>query len=691
MSLRAFLIFALFLLLLLFLPVVVFLFAVPAAAAELLTTPGQKSAYVARLQTQLQTVSRTRQEYRTRLTAAEARMQALRQRLTTLRQGMETRASSRDRRSNEKAVDLTKELMCSARIHVPGGIKAFGWDKGWDQIASWIGKVAHQLGQDPVENAYLWYGRYDFNATADLFDRFQQTITAGRARYFEQLCRDLEPLIFGPVRTRARTLDEINREIDGMRPRGEALRAEFEAARRRSDKDAMKRATEKVKPPIARMRQLKPKAQTLKSWINDTMGRLQASIKARSADMRHEMQRLMSRLGALRVPKRGKIYLRQTEPSRLSVRPNASFGITLHGKGIPTGLGAGQIGTPPGMNLQAVSGGGRRLYLYFRTTGRIADGRYQLDIAGEKVPFSFANARPGDPAPRQPLVSRPGPAAQPANVAARIPDDGRGTDLTPTTLGEHPQELLGYWRYPKDKIESSREEDTIFRIGRSRDKSAMLLMGRFAAPTKLPGLKPGQRILSADGTGVIGQYDQGSGGCFTGLRLTKEVNPDQCKQYLWWEASQICFTGPDYLKASEHVASRKHDREKCEVEGDPSDLPITYDRFDGVSFSPVAAGKFIHIVAVAAPAQYQASVKLTWDYALLGAKRMEMTVRRRTPDGAVIHQQASSPPDKPGEYVFTTGQSGVYYFVFRIFDVFGKMVHRDVMRAIIPGIPGLGG
>jgi len=43
------------------------------------------------------------------------------------------------------------------------------------------------------------------------------------------------------------------------------------------------------------------------------------------------------------------------------------------------------------------------------------------------------------------------------------------------------------------------------------------------------------------------------------------------------------------------------------------------DRFLGAAFAPVVPQKYIHLVAVAAPAQYLAEINLAWDYRPLGA------------------------------------------------------------------------
>jgi hypothetical protein len=107
-------------------------------------------------------------------------------------------------------------------------------------------------------------------------------------------------------------------------------------------------------------------------------------------------------------------------------------------------------------------------------------------------------------------------------------------------------------------------------------------------------------------------------------------------------------------------------------------------RFQGAAFAPVLAGRYIHVVAVAAPAGYKAQMKLAWDYRPLTQRTAIGRVQVLQGSSVVVDGGASS-----GSRVVAVDRPGRQVFLVKVFDPGGREVHRDQLVADIPNIPGL--
>jgi hypothetical protein len=108
-------------------------------------------------------------------------------------------------------------------------------------------------------------------------------------------------------------------------------------------------------------------------------------------------------------------------------------------------------------------------------------------------------------------------------------------------------------------------------------------------------------------------------------------------------------------------------------------------RLVGVSFVPIARGKYLNLIGAPAvgnqAAQFKAAVRIAAHYDTV----LAATIRARADRGTI------SLADKAkGLYNFVADQAGVYELTFELVDGKGQVFHTDRMRVDIPGIPGLG-
>lgn len=108
-------------------------------------------------------------------------------------------------------------------------------------------------------------------------------------------------------------------------------------------------------------------------------------------------------------------------------------------------------------------------------------------------------------------------------------------------------------------------------------------------------------------------------------------------------------------------------------------------RVVGVSFVPIAPGKYINVVGAPAvgnqAAQFKAVARIAVNYPGVPDDNVRASVDR----GKLILVDKAA-----GTYEFVAEESGVHELLFELRDRAGTVFHTDRMRVEVPGIPGLG-
>ena len=580
-------------------------------------------------------------------------------------------------RSNVDRLAIATETICDGEVAKAVMIRAPELNLGAvrSKFKQWTIEIYNTLKADPIANAHLWYQRYDFWAQVEIYQSLEDNLANILPAIVARTCNDLDTTLYAKLRPIASRMDEINQS-------GQDLAAKF------NDEDLSDSAREEIKRGLEQLKNERDGlAKQRDQLLKQGHGRRNAILR----ELRFSVESQIAKINALIIPKRGKIT--GQNPSKVRFRNQQRFGIHFLGSGLPTGLGAGDISLPTGLRLLNISGGGSDLYLFMEKGDALQSGRHEIDIAGEKVGFNFEDEEETDSDSFTPLVSNNNSPATNSSNNGQIPEDGKGTLLTPQSLTDHPQQQFGYWQYAKESRDQGDDERTsVLRFARFRDPENIewtVLMGRGYQPDHYDDLIPHQRVPVEDiwAKGVIGQYDQNQGQCFGGLRATKEVpdpitGEERCPPWRWWGSSQLCF-GPNNLNAREDVDSKKHNQESCETEDQHHAFDINYERFVGISFSPIVPGKYIHTLTVGTPFQYLAEVKLDWDYSILEPASLKFIIRKLEngrPGAELIKIES---PAVIGEYPFSTRQTGQFQFEMQVYDHDGKLIHQDFAAAYL--------
>ena len=118
---------------------------------------------------------------------------------------------------------------------------------------------------------------------------------------------------------------------------------------------------------------------------------------------------------------------------------------------------------------------------------------------------------------------------------------------------------------------------------------------------------------------------------------------------------------------------------------EPDSGSFSMERVLGVSFVPIAEGKYMSLVGAPAvgnqTAQFRAAVRIAANYKNVANAELR----------AVVDSGALSLVDEAtGTYEFVTEQSGVHELRFELLAEDGTVLHTDRMRVEIPSIPGIG-
>ena len=248
-------------------------------------------------------------------------------------------------------------------------------------------------------------------------------------------------------------------------------------------------------------------------------------------------------------------------------------------------------------------------------------------------------------------------AAPPPTVAVN-----GSTWLTATEIKNRIQDIDGLWR------ETPASQDSEF-VWQSTSPTGRLI----DHPVSMPDSDP--QSIDMQATGDL----QWQGRVFV-CPLPK----GKCENLCQWDDGSIRMD-PDHLTMSFEWHGKKYKSDCSGFEDRADSGTFLRKRVVGVSFVPLAPGKYMSLVGAPAvgnqAAQFKAVVRIAADY-----DDLPNTKLRATAD-----QGKLAPADgQKGTYEFLAEKSGVYELTFELLAGDGKPFHTDRMRIAIPAIPGLG-
>ena len=288
------------------------------------------------------------------------------------------------------------------------------------------------------------------------------------------------------------------------------------------------------------------------------------------------------------------------------------------------------------------------------------------------VDASASPAKAGDALPADWVLAASGPA--PVTGAGGRPE--KGTWLTPKDIKDRPQDLAGIWTDANAEAETERLQ--WFDV-RQDDLKVHPLSNPTALWVHL-GRQDGANRWS--GSGALPGEGNATG--FSICPRPKGTCPQLCK----FAAGFLDLT-PGALRANGAWSDKQIEPQTCVFRDEPQTQAEQFDRFVGVSFAPVAAGKYMYLGMAPAvgnsAAQFKALVRITMNYAGTGAASVGTKVEPAT---AMLSRSPGE--GLAGTYEFSTRQHGVYELSFELIRGSGEVFHTDRMRIEIPSVPGIG-
>jgi len=157
------------------------------------------------------------------------------------------------------------------------------------------------------------------------------------------------------------------------------------------------------------------------------------------------------------------------------------------------------------------------------------------------------------------------------------------------------------------------------------------------------------------------------------------IPPGRCPR--WTRGAFL--TPPAALRINGAWTAKKVDPETCEETEEPDHGLVRLERVVATSFQPIIPGKYIHVIAVpgggSTAAQYKAAVEFRCT--TTGLPPVEPAI---TASAGEIVAGA-----EPCHYQLVVTAAGSYDITVEFKDSAGKVLHRDVLRADVPPIPGL--
>jgi hypothetical protein len=157
-----------------------------------------------------------------------------------------------------------------------------------------------------------------------------------------------------------------------------------------------------------------------------------------------------------------------------------------------------------------------------------------------------------------------------------------------------------------------------------------------------------------------------------------------CPGVSWWD--RATFTRAEGQGAQVRITTKKMDPKRCVLGEEPDVVELRLTQVNAFSFSEIAPGKLIHLVAAPAvgpqAAQCKAAVRPRWSLAGTGVA----TVTVAAPGRMLVDRQ----PRVTGDVEFVTDRSGTYRFLLVGWNSAGKPLHLEFSSIQVPTIPGTG-
>jgi hypothetical protein len=281
---------------------------------------------------------------------------------------------------------------------------------------------------------------------------------------------------------------------------------------------------------------------------------------------------------------------------------------------------------------------------------------YKSSVAADKHPTHLVKlARVTDGSATE--VSAPSPSS-----------DAKGkTWLTTTELKDRPQDIQGLWRE-----ERGHEADDLLAAGdvhhfKTSSSNALTdyVFGKYDEPWSLKMQAEADRA-------------------WQGKVQVCPIPYGTCRNLCRWVAGSARV---DLNHMTMSVAWRdKKTKPDCSGFDDaPDSGTFELKRVIGVSFVPIAPGKYINVVGAPAvgnqAAQFKSVARIVANYPGVPKGNIRVTADRGKL--TLVDKDA-------GTYEFVAEESGLHELTFELRDPRGVVFHTDRMRVEVPGIPGLG-
>lgn len=287
-----------------------------------------------------------------------------------------------------------------------------------------------------------------------------------------------------------------------------------------------------------------------------------------------------------------------------------------------------------------------------------------------------------------------GEAPKPRAAAAPGASNAKGTHLTFKALGDAPQPLPGYWKINYTLVD---ETPMFARFDMS------------ASPTLIS-------LLNATDANKSYGWLQWTGDQWRG-KVYIVSNDKECRDKGYMQPA-AAKASADNMRFEGEWRGRSIG-EDCKLTEEPGSGALRWERYVGSTFLPLKPGKYIYTIAAPAvgpnPAQYKAMVKLGWNHAPVGAKKVRLVYgpqietkwdidspdfnpEKLTPaelekleDDAFVAalraklQRTTKVYEGPaGEFEFVTDQPGEYQFDVQVLGKDDAILHVDHLIAEIP-------
>jgi hypothetical protein len=280
---------------------------------------------------------------------------------------------------------------------------------------------------------------------------------------------------------------------------------------------------------------------------------------------------------------------------------------------------------------------------------------------------------------QQPGSDNPGSQLPAASCGTSDVDQTKkGTWLTVTEMKDRAQDVAGIWTNsnpsPENGIESLEWFETTgsnLKIhGKLSNSSSYWVDLNIGGPNTWTG------------TGAPPQVD--GSGYYTCPRPN-----GTCTNLCKWDAGNLQIEG---LHASGRWAGKDDDPTTCRFTSTPDGGNYDFDRFAGVSFAPLACGRYMYMGMAPAvgpnPAQFKSLVRLATNYDRIPvATSVNTTV---SPSTGILTWRAGDKQGLKSTYEFTAKEHGTYEISFDLVRSGGEVFHTDRVRIEIPAVPGMG-